>query len=201
MVHCFWLIELFSRFLRPRPLRSGFPANVDRNLSGQSNHWQAADSGKMWHIVSHLIFFIFRTAACDACDGQRNGIPENVASEVDERALCIRVKCGTVATIGQVLQVLPENSIRDIVIGGDFCHRLQWATCIELDIIGANFSSFPTLATLLWTETSALISFDSSRVWRKCSSFSLDKLSASFSDVTSFDNTAKDVGSSFQNGC
>lgn len=60
-------------------------------------------------------------------------------------------------------------------------------TCNELDISGASLSSFPTFATLLCTFTKALSSFDSSKVCKKTNSCSLDKLSVSLSELTSFD--------------
>lgn len=70
-------------------------------------------------------------------------------------------------------------------------HRLKkkqiLQTCNELDISGASLSSFPTFATLLCTFTKALSSFDSSKVCKKSNSCSLDKLSVSFSEFTSFD--------------
>lgn len=58
-------------------------------------------------------------------------------------------------------------------------------------MIGANFSSLLTLPTLLCTLTNAFISFDCNRFCKNRSSCSLDKLSASFNDVTSFDKTVE----------
>ena len=58
--------------------------------------------------------------------------------------------------------------------------------------MGAIRSSFPSLATLWWTLTSALISLDCNNVWRNWSSCSPDNLlSASLSDVSNFDKTAQ----------
>lgn len=63
-------------------------------------------------------------------------------------------------------------------------------TCIDAERMGAIRSSLPILATLWWTLTSALISFDCSSVWRKWSSCSPENLlSASVSDASNFDNT------------
>lgn len=75
-----------------------------------------------------------------------------------------------------------------------FLFKCVHFTCIEAERIGAIRSSFPTLATLWWTLTSALISFDCKSVWRKWSSDSPDNLlSASLSDEISFDRTAKGI--------
>lgn len=63
-------------------------------------------------------------------------------------------------------------------------------TCIEAERIGAIRSSFPSLATLWWTLTSALISLDCNNDWRNCNSCSPDNLlSASLRDVSNFDKT------------
>lgn len=116
-----------------------------------------------------------------------------MAFVVTEIGLCMLAKCDSVATVVPELLMQPSigrrlMKLNLISIGGSAW--LMNRTCIELDIIGANFSSLTTFATLLCTLTSALISFDSNKFCRKLNSCSLDKLSASLSDVTSFDKTA-----------
>lgn len=66
-------------------------------------------------------------------------------------------------------------------------------TCPEVESTGASRSSRPTLATLVCTLTSAFSSFDSSKALRKSISWSLERFSASFSDVMSFDRAAFSV--------
>lgn len=127
--------------------------------------------------------------------------PEHEAFVINEKFPCIMGKYGNVVITVPTLLLLPvyflerekywfKNICGLLVV--DFPKkkkRCNFFTCIEVDMSGAHFSSLITLPTLLCTFTNAFISFDSNRFFRKPSSCSLDKLSASFNDVTNFDKT------------
>lgn len=129
-------------------------------------------------------------------------LPVNAAFAINKIFLYIMVIYGNAVIIVPKLLVLPVSLYAqksNIIFLAEMTNISCWnwivhlsllsCTCIELDIIGENFSSLTTLPTLLCTLTKAFISLDSNKFCRKLSSCSLDKLSASFNDVTNFNKT------------